>query len=273
MALLRVVIGYFPGGPSSASGGVPLAAATPSPSPSTVSSDSASALPSWLLIALFALVVLMVVAMFAITAYNLTAASGTLRRITRGAGTGLPAADKSSYPMVSKLVSSVQEGTRTTRTVLAAVGFSLLGVAVVAVFGLSGQGVRDLRDQVIGAVSTLVAAIAGFYFGARTAQTSASQAAPSNMPPALEHPDPKNPDAGFTVGDAGTYTPIVKGTPPPTVSLGGGTLPRGLTLDANTGAISGTPASGTVGDHLITLTASNGISPQATMTITLKVSA
>ena len=44
-------------------------------------------------------------------------------------------------------------------------GVSLLGVLLVAVFALSGTGVRDLRSQVVAAVSTLVAAIVGFYFG------------------------------------------------------------------------------------------------------------
>jgi hypothetical protein len=56
-------------------------AAAPSPSPSTVSSDFASALPSWLLVALFALAVLIVVAMFTVTAYNLAAPRSTLKKL------------------------------------------------------------------------------------------------------------------------------------------------------------------------------------------------
>src|SRR2546429_63528 len=59
-------------------------------------------------------------------------------------------------------------------------GFWLLGVAVVAVFGLSGQGVRDLRSQVVAAVTTLVAAIAGFYFGTRAAESPAAGGEPTN---------------------------------------------------------------------------------------------
>jgi hypothetical protein len=225
-----------------------------------------------LLVALYALVVLIVVAMFALTAYNLTSAGSTLRRIIRRGKRGPPSPETLNSQLVRTLATSAQAGTRTTRTTLAIVGFSLLGVAVVAVFGLSGQGVRDLRNQVIGAVTTLVAAIAGFYFGARTAESSAAGAGPTTAAPGLAPSDPKNPNPGFTVGQAGTFTPVLTGTPPPTVSLSAGNLPPSLTLDPSTGAISGTPDPGTAGQYPITLTASNGISPDATMTVTLEVS-
>jgi hypothetical protein len=129
--------------------------------------------------------------------------------------------------------------------------------------------VRDLRNQVIAAVTTLVAAIAGFYFGAQTAESATSSAGPANAAPGLV-PDPKNPP--FTVGKAGIYTPTLTGTPSPTVSLSAGTLPPHLTLDPSTGVISGTPDAGTAGTYPITLTASNGISPDATTDITLTVS-
>ena len=60
--------------------------------------------------------------------------------------------------------------------------------------------------------------------------------------------------------------------PPPIVSLSGGTLPPNLGLDPSTGVISGIPNPGTVGTHTITLTASNGISPDATLPVTITVS-
>ena len=245
--MLRVLTGHLPGGSLSIFKGVLLAATTPTPDPA----DSASALPDTFLWALFGLVVGIVLAMFYLTWAN-------LRKAYQASG-----GDKNA--------TSSQPGMGTTRTTLAIVGFSLLGVAVIAVFGLSGQGVRDLRNQVIGAVVTLVATIAGFYFGARTAQSSAAAAGPTTAAPGLALQDPNNPNPPFTVGQAGTYTPIVTGTPPPTVSLAG-TLPTGLKLDARTGAITGTPASGTAGEHRVTLTASNGISPDATLNLTLKVS-
>jgi hypothetical protein len=144
----------------------PSLSSTPSPSPSTVSSDSASALPTWLLITLFALVALIVVAMFALTAYNMSAPRAPLRKLLRNR-------QPEDSPLIATLATSARVGTRTTRTTLAIAGFSLLGVAVIAVFGLSGQGVRDLRSQVLASITTLVAAIAGFYFGTRAAQNPA----------------------------------------------------------------------------------------------------
>jgi hypothetical protein len=162
-------------------------------------------------------------------------------------------------------------GTRRLRTILAIAGFFLLVGVVIATFASSGQGARDLRSQVVGAVTTLVAVIVGVYFGARTAPSSAAAAGPTTAAPGLALPDPKNPNPQFTVGQAGTYTPVVTGTPPPAVSVAGA-LPGGLTLDARTGAITGTPASGTAENYPVTLTASNGISPDATLNLTLKVS-
>jgi hypothetical protein len=250
--VLRVLTGDLSGGLPSIFKGAPLAAAT-----QVDVADSASPLPDWLLWALFGLVAAIVLATFVLTWVNLSKAYNA------------SAADKNSQSAGTQATSS-QPGIGTTRTTLAIVGFSLLGVAVIAVFGLSGQGVRDLRNQVIGGVVTLVATVAGFYFGARTAQSSAAAAGPTTAAPGLT-PDPKNPNAEFSVGKAGAYTPVVTGTPPPAVSVAGA-LPGGLTLDGRTGAITGTPAPGTAEQYPVTLTASNGISPDATLNLTLKVS-
>ena len=162
--MLGVLIANLSYGPASALRGVALAP-DPSPSPSIVSSDSASALPNWLLITLAALVAVIVLAMFALTAYNLSAPRAPLKRL-------LKKDDPQDLALIRKLAKSAQPGKRITRTTLAIAAFSLLGVAVIAVFGLSGQGVRDLRTQVVAAVTTLVASIAGFYFGTRAAQSS-----------------------------------------------------------------------------------------------------
>jgi hypothetical protein len=55
------------------------------------------------------------------------------------------------------------------------------------------------------------------------------------------------------------------------VSLVQGTLPVGLQLDSATGVISGTPAAGTANTYTVTLTAKNGVSPDATLPVTLTV--
>ena len=74
----------------------------------------------------------------------------------------------------------------------------------------------------------------------------------------------------FTVGTAGTFTVTATGYPAPTFTETG-TLPSGVTLNATTGVLSGTPGAGTGGTYPITITASNGILPNATQSFTLTV--
>jgi hypothetical protein len=81
---------------------------------------------------------------------------------------------------IETLGMSAKVGKRTTRTTLAVAGFSLLGVVIVGVFGLSGAAVRDLRSQVVASITTLVAAIAGFYFGSQQAGGTDTTGTPNN---------------------------------------------------------------------------------------------
>ena len=74
----------------------------------------------------------------------------------------------------------------------------------------------------------------------------------------------------FTAGTAGNFTVTGTGVPTPTFSETG-TLPSGVTLNATTGVLSGTPAASTGGTYPIAITASNGISPNATQAFTLTV--
>jgi len=73
----------------------------------------------------------------------------------------------------------------------------------------------------------------------------------------------------FTVGTAGSFQVSATGIPSPTFTESG-TLPNGVTF-SSTGVLSGTPASGTGGSYAITITASNGVTPNATQTFTLVV--
>ena len=73
----------------------------------------------------------------------------------------------------------------------------------------------------------------------------------------------------FTVGTAGTFAVTASGNPAPTFSETGA-LPTGVTLTSG-GALSGTPAAGQGGTYPITITATNGISPDATQSFTLTV--
>jgi len=76
----------------------------------------------------------------------------------------------------------------------------------------------------------------------------------------------------FTVGTAGSFSVMTTGMPTPTLSEMGA-LPNGVTFNAATGLLSGTPAAGTGGTYAITFTASNGVSSDAVQSFTLMVNA
>lgn len=77
------------------------------------------------------------------------------------------------------------------------------------------------------------------------------------------------PNPAPTVGTSYNFTYTATGTPPPTFSLTSGALPPGLTL-SSTGVISGTPTF--QGYYTCVVTASNGVNPAATQSVSLKVS-
>ncbi|MBF4616442.1 ice-binding family protein [Curtobacterium sp. VKM Ac-1376] len=72
-----------------------------------------------------------------------------------------------------------------------------------------------------------------------------------------------------TVDEPYTYTVTATGTPAPTFTASG--LPDGLTIDSTTGVISGTPT--TPGTATVTITASNGTTPDDTSVVTITVRA
>jgi hypothetical protein len=73
----------------------------------------------------------------------------------------------------------------------------------------------------------------------------------------------------FTVGTNGTFQVVATGSPSPTFTETGA-LPSNVTLASN-GTLSGTPVAGTGGTYVITITASNGVLPNATQRFTLTV--
>jgi hypothetical protein len=75
------------------------------------------------------------------------------------------------------------------------------------------------------------------------------------------------------VGAAASFTVTATGGPTPTI-VRTGTLPSGVTFTDNgsgNATLAGTPASGTAGVYHLTITASNGILPNATQSFTLTV--
>jgi hypothetical protein len=178
-----------------------------------VSSGSAPALPKWLLIGILALVALVVIAMFGLTFFSMSAPRSTLKNVMgrgrrRGQFHGVVTED-----LVNKIASDARTGKRTTRTTLAIAGFSLLGVVLVAIFGLSGPGIQDLRSQAVASVTTLAAAIVGFYFGSQAASKGGSGGNPNNesaKAPAAPDADP----SGDTVQPDDPDSPAVPAVQP-----------------------------------------------------------
>ncbi len=77
----------------------------------------------------------------------------------------------------------------------------------------------------------------------------------------------------FTTGAAGSFSVTTSGTPDPALSEAGA-LPSGVTFTDNrngTATLSGTPVAGTGGSYPFTITANNGVSPNATQSFTLTV--
>ncbi len=87
-----------------------------------------------------------------------------------------------------------------------------------------------------------------------------------NQAPAITSADTTT----FTVGTSGSFSVTATGSPAPTFSEIGA-LPTGVTLNPTSGVLSGPPATGTAGSYPITITASNGVSPDATQAFTLLV--
>jgi hypothetical protein len=77
----------------------------------------------------------------------------------------------------------------------------------------------------------------------------------------------------FTEGSSGTFTVTSTGTPDAALSESGG-LPSGVSFVDNgdgTATLAGTPATGSNGTYPITISASNGVNPDATQSFTLTV--
>jgi hypothetical protein len=94
-------------------------------------------------------------------------------------------------------------------------------------------------------------------------------APPTSTPPAITSPN----SAGFTVGTAGSFTVTTTGAPTPALTETGA-LPNGVTFADNgngTATLGGTPAAGTAGSYVITITANNGVGSPANQSFTLSV--
>jgi hypothetical protein len=103
----------------------------------------------------------------------------------------------------------------------------------------------------------------GFYFRVHVGEPTPAGG------PAITSPD----NYTFTTGTSDLFTITTAGDPTPTIDCTGD-LPSGLTFyywGDGTATFNGTPAVGTGGVYNITITASNGVSPDATQEFTLTV--
>jgi hypothetical protein len=89
-----------------------------------------------------------------------------------------------------------------------------------------------------------------------------------NQPPAFTSAD----NTTFTVGFPGSITVAASGFPAPALTESSSdTLPGGVTFNAATGVLSGTPATGTGKTYTLHFTAHNGVGSDAQRTFTLTV--
>jgi len=103
-----------------------------------------------------------------------------------------------------------------TRSLIALTIVTLIGVAMIATLVSTAADSQDLRKTIITSLLSILAAISGFYFGARTAQTSSEQASkPPPVSPAAAQDKSKVSDdaapaaAAAAAGAAGTGDPAV----------------------------------------------------------------
>lgn len=141
---------------------------------------------------------------------------------------------------------------------------SLTNCTAVAVNGTTASCATSSLGTGIHSITASYSGDSNYTGSTSTAQTQTVSLAPAFTKGATD-------STIFTMGSAGSYTVTAGGYPAPTFSITSGTLPSGVDLNVTTGEISGTPAVGTHGDHVITITASNGVLPNATQNFTLTV--
>ena len=133
-------------------------------------------------------------------------------------GTALSAADVQE---LAKAVGRPPRGIQgLTRTLLALGLLTLVAVAMVSLFVGNGNNASELLKTVVTALTTALITIIGFYFGARTAESSDGGVKPAVKPtPATTRPQVTTQpiDQTVSVGDNATFRAASTGSPEPTV--------------------------------------------------------
>jgi hypothetical protein len=137
-----------------------------------------------------------------------------------------------------------------------------------------GVSYTDNGDGTATLAGTPAAGTGGLYDLTITAANGVSPDATQEFTLTVAQPPAISPaGALFTTGRAGNFTITTSGFPAPALSVQGA-LPTGVRFTDSgdgTATLAGTPAAGTAGVYDLTITAANGVSPDATQVITLTV--
>jgi hypothetical protein len=208
--------------------------------------------------------------------YNVSVAAIT------GVGTG-PSANASNNPISLGTAPSITSGDTTTFTVGSAGSFTVTTTGsptpALSESGALPSGVTftDNGDGTATLAGTPAAGSGGIYsFGIGASNSISPDATQTFTLTVDEAPSITSGDsATFAEGNAGSSTVTTTGYPTAALSESGA-LPGGVTFTDNgdgTATLAGTPAANSRGSYPITITATNGISPDATQDFTLTVNA
>ena len=143
----------------------------------------------------------------------------------------------------------------------------------------SGVTFTDNGDGTATLAGTPASGTSGSYPLTITAANGVSPNATQSFTLAVNPASPAAPavnsgsSASFTVGAQGSFSVLTTGNPTASIAESGA-LPSGVSFTDNgdgTATLAGTPASGTSGSYPLTITAANGVSPNATQRFTLTV--
>jgi hypothetical protein len=212
------------------------------------------------------------------------AGTGGTHAVTVSASNGVPSDATQSFTLTvtelagitSAPTATFTTGTAGSFTVTTTAGFPTATTLTETGALPGGLTFTDNGDGTATLAGTPVSGSGGTYSLTLTATNSAGGTSQSftltvDEPPTITSVD----QATFEVGTAGSFTVTTSaGNPTATVVSLTGTLPSGVAFVDNgdgTATLSGTPATGTGGTYVTSLTASNGIAPDATQSFTLTV--
>jgi hypothetical protein len=198
-------------------------------------------------------------------------ASGSIANSVTASGAGAASAASNTDTITIDAPPAITSASSTTFTVGTAGTFTATGTGQPApTFGETGPLPNGVTFTGAGVLSGTPAAGTGAAYPITiTAQNGASPNATQNFTltvdqaPAITSAN----STTFALNAAGTFTVTATGYPAPTFSETG-TLPVGVSLNS-AGLLNGSPAAS--GTYPITITASNGVSPNATQSFTLTV--